>query len=231
MEWTEKEQERLEKALNGLDLNTSDTYKPAQIRKSWTDVLARSSNAEYARDAARGEGPGLYGAGTQVSGKDCAIFAVATAAGEPYGVVSTRATQLIRDGEWRNAAERADPQAVIMKSGLKGGEVVMLAEAFGQAEIVEPSKFAVTLKAGRPILVNVVPRDGDIDAGHQLVLSKTFQRGAETWYEVIDSNSGPMRRLYMSHAELNLLVHENGVAFQPEPGGRPELLRARGARQ
>jgi len=59
------------------------------------------------------------------------------------------------------------------------------------------------------------------------VLAKTFQRGGETWYEVIDSARGPMRRLYMSASELNLLIHENGVAYRPERRSTPALLRTR----
>jgi hypothetical protein len=224
--WSAEEQERLKQALNNLDLTTADDYRPDLIRQSWTDVLARPSGGDYARDAARGQGPGLYGAGTQAGGQDCAIFAVATAAGKPYGVVAARATRLISEGEWRDAGDRANPQGVIGRSGLNGGEVIMLAEAFGRAEVVKPSEFAQALKAGRPVMVNVVPRSGDTRAGHQLVLAKTFQRGGETWYEVIDSNAGPTRRLYMSAGELNLLIRENGVAYRPEPGTTPALLRA-----
>jgi hypothetical protein len=103
----------------------------------------------------------------------------------------------------------------------------MLAEAFGQAEVVKPTEFAQTLKAGHPVLVNVVPRNGDTDAGHQIVLAKTFQRGRETWFEVIDSAEGPLKRLHMSARELDLLIHENGVAFRPAPGATPALLRTR----
>jgi len=227
--WTEDEQTRLKNALNGLRLVTEDKYEPLRIRESWTNIAARSSSGEVAREAARGEGPGLYGSGTQTGSQDCAIFALATAAGQPYGVVAARATQIIREGEWRSASDRANPQGVFLKErgGLNGGEVVMLAEAFGQAEVVKPTEFAQTLKAGRPVLVNVVPRNGDTDAGHQIVLAKTFQRGGETWYEVIDSARGPMRRLYMSASELNLLIHENGVAYRPERRSTPALLRTR----
>lgn len=227
--WSADKLARLEAALNGLELDTDERYQPERIRQSWTDVLGRASQSDFAREAARGEGPGLYGAGTQVGSQDCAVFAVATAAGQPYGVVAARATQLIREGEWREAGERANPQAVLEKSGLIGGEVIMLVEAFGQAEVVRPLDFARTLQAGRPVMVNVVPDSGNPKKGHQLVLAKTFRRGAETWYEVIDSNAGPMRRLYLSHEELNLMLHEKGIAYRPNPGTTPDLLRAREA--
>ena len=231
MGWTIEEQARLGTALHGLPLEGVADFDPKRdperIRGAWADVQARASNADVVRDAARSEGPGLFGAGTQTGGEDCAIFALASAAGQPYGVVAARAADLIGAAEWRSAGDRADPASVIKKSGLNGGEVVMLAEAFGRAEVVKPSEFAQALRAGRPVMVNVVPQSGDIDAGHQLVLAKTFQRSAETWYEVIDSNAGPMRRLYMNAGELELMIREEGIAFAPEPGRTPRPLRAR----
>ena len=66
-------------------------------------------------------------------------------------MVATRATELIRQGDWRTTAERANPQHVIEQKGLNGGEMIMLAEAFGQAEVVPSSAFTKTLKEGRPV--------------------------------------------------------------------------------
>lgn len=229
--WTPQEQDRLRKALNEVSM-PEESYPPdAVIKQSWREISVRSADSPAARDAAKGEGPGLFGAGTQQGNEDCAIFALATASGQPYGVVAARATQIIREGEWRSAHDRANPQGVFRKKedpGLMGGEVIMLAEGFGQAEIVKHEDFAQTLKAGRPVMVNVVPRSGNIKAGHQIVLAKTFQHRGETWYEAIDSTQGPMRRLYMSAEELKTLLHENGVAYRSEPGGTPALLRSPG---
>ncbi len=224
--WDEKEQARLLEALKNLRM--AGFYDDDSIRQSWRNIQGRSSDSTFARDAARGEGPGLIGAGKQ-SQEDCAVFALATASGQPYGVVAAHATRIIREGEWRNARDRANPQSVFGKDrgGLMGGEVVLLAEALGQAEVVKPTGFAQALKEGRPVMVNIVPRSGNTDLGHQVVLARTFQRGKETWYEVIDSSSGPMRRVYLSASELDFLIKENGVAYRPEPGRTPALLRAR----
>lgn len=223
--WSADKRARLNKALNKLKFDGDPNATGVMIRQSWRDILARGQGEEFAREAANGEGPGFPGAGTQNRYEDCAIFALANSAGLPYGVVAARATELMREGEWRPAAERANPQQAIEQRGLNGGEVVMLAEAFGQAEVVASKDFAKTLKEGRPVMVNVVPQDGDTQKGHEVVLTKAFRRGSETWYEMMDSNQGTQRRLYLSTKELNTMLQENGVAFRPEPGTVPMLLR------
>jgi hypothetical protein len=222
--WSADEQVRLDNALNSLD-SDGDPTTSAQIVQAWDDVLARGTTGVFAKAAAEGTGPVFPGAGEQTRYQDCAVFALANAAGLPYGVVAARAAKLIGEGEWRNAAERANPQSVIEQHGLTGGEVVMLAEAFGQVEVVRSVDFAKTLKEGRPLLVNVVPEDGNVDGGHEVVLTKVFQHAGENWYEMIDSNQGPQRRLYISARELDTILQENGVAFRPEPGTVPQLFR------
>lgn len=233
-DWEPQERDRLKTAMTDLKWDGGGSYEPLSIAQSWDDISARQSRGDLARDAARGEGPGLYGAGTQTGNEDCVIFSLATATGRPYNVVAARAAQLIREGDWRTAAEKANPEAVI-KAGLFGQELALLTEDFGRASVVKPGEFAATLRSGRPIMVSVVPPDLDvekaIEKSHQLVLAKTFQRGKETWYEVIDSNQGPLRRLYMRHEELTVLLHENGLAFQPEKERTAPLLRAPQARQ
>lgn len=215
--WSAAEQDRLATALNRLGSDGDQNVTDTQIRRAWQDVLARGQGGDIARKAAQGDGPGLSGAGKQ-SFEDCTIFALANASGLPYSVVAARATKLIGEGEWRDAAARANPQKAIEQKGLIGGEVVMLAEAFGQAEVVPSSAFAKTLKEGRPVMVNVVPENGNVEGGHEVVLTKVFQHGGETWYEMMDSNQGPQRRLYLSSKELNTMLQENGVAFDPETG-------------
>jgi hypothetical protein len=188
--------------------------------------LNRSQDANLLQEASQGGGLGFPGSGKQTDNQDCAVFALANAAGLPYGVVAARATKLIRQGDWRGAGERANPRKTIEQNGLMGGEVVMLAEAFGQAEVVSGSDFAKILQDGRPVLVNVVaPKTEDIRFGHEVVLTKTFQHGGETWYVMMDSNQGPLRRLFLRAEELNSMLKENGVAFRPEPGMTPKLLR------
>jgi hypothetical protein len=222
--WSAEEQDRLATALKRLGSDGDQNVTDTQIRRAWQDVLVRGQDGDIARKAAQGDGPGLSGAGKQ-SFEDCTIFALANASGLPYSVVAARATKLISEGEWRDAAARANPQKAIERKGLIGGEVVMLAEAFGQAEVVPSSAFAKTLKQGRPVMVNVVPQSGNVEGAHEVVLTKAFQHGGETWYEMVDSNQGAQRRLYLSSKELSTMLQENGVAFRPEPGTTTKLLR------
>ena len=121
----------------------------------------------------------------------------------PYGWVAAQATALINEGEWRSAASRANPQDVIERQGINGGEVVMLAEAFGEAEVVAASSFASTVKRPSPVS-NVVPHNGDVHNGHEVVLTKAFHHSEETWFEMMDSNEGSERRLYLSEKNSTL---------------------------
>ncbi len=222
--WNAAEQTRLDKALNNLATD-GDPATSDQIIHAWNDVLARGQGSDVARAAAQGDGPGFPGAGTQTQYQDCAIFALANAAGLPYSVVAARATKLISEGEWRDATARANPQNIIEQQGLIGGEMVMLAEAFGEVEVVPSTAFAKTLKEGRPVMVNVVPQDGNVNSAHEVVLSKTFQHHGETWYEMMDSNQGAQRRFYVNTKELHTILQENGVAFRPDPETTPKLFR------
>jgi hypothetical protein len=222
--WSADKQTRLDKALNSLGIDPATWSDTTRIQLVWKNVLNRRQDADRVREASQDGGLGFPGAGKQTNAQDCAIFGLANAAGLPYGVVAARAAELIRQGEWRSAAERADPENTI-REGLIGGEVVMLAEAFGQAAVVRSKDFAGTLKEGRPILLNVAPKSGNLRFGHEIVLTKTFQYRGETWYVIMDSNQGPQQQLYLSATELNTILKENGVAFRPEPGTTPKLLR------
>lgn len=223
--WSAEKQARLDLALNKLDSDGDPDVTGPEIRRTWQNVIAHGQDPDLAREAAQGRGLGFPGAGTQTVHQDCAVFALANAAGLPYGVVATRATELIRLGDWRDPSERANPQATIEHRGLTGGEVIMLAESFGQAQVVSRSDFAKTLDEGRPVLINVVPLGANPHSGHEVVLTRAFQHGGETWFEMMDSNQGPQRRLFLSSTELNTILQENGVAFRPEPGLTPKLLR------
>jgi hypothetical protein len=225
--WSEDERDRLNLALNNLVFDISPKLDGAQIRLTWQAVLARSQDAGFMREAFPIGGSGFPpAAGKQTFNQDCAVFALANATGLTYGLVAARATKLIREGEWRSVRERADPQKLIEQKGLIGGEVIMLAEVFGQAEIVPVLDFVNTLKDGRPVLVNVVaPNTTDIRFGHEVVLTKTFQHGGGTWYVMMDSNQGLQHPLFVSAKELNMMLKENGIAFRPEPGTTPKLLR------
>jgi hypothetical protein len=226
--WSPDKLARLDAALGRLAFDGDPNSTGVQVRGTWHDVIARGPDADLVREASQRDGLGFPGAGTQTVNNDCTVFALANAAGLPYGLVAARANELIRQGEWHSPADRANPQAMIEKHGLNGGEVVLLAEVFGQAEVVPSSGFAKTLSAGRPVMINVVPADGKMNSGHEVVLTKTFQHRGETWFEMMDSNQGPQRRLFLSSKELNTILQENGVAFRPNPGTTPKLLRNSG---
>lgn len=227
LKWSGEEQARLSKALNELDFDGDPSATPAIIRQTWQDILTRGREKDFREEASKGFGPGLQegGAGEQTKYNDCAVFALANAAGVPYGVAAGRAAELIRQGEWRPPAARENPRELIEKSGLNGAEVIMLAESLGQAEVVSSPEFARALNNGSPVMVNVAARSGNANAGHQVVLTKTFQHEGAPWYEMIDSAQGAHKRLYLSASELDTILQENGIAFRREPGQTPELLR------
>lgn len=219
LRWEKQKRDRLAEALKHLDLPDDFTPAPGDAARIWRDVVARPESPELVAEAGRARGAELWsaGAGQQTVHGDCAIFALANAAGVPYSVVAARAGELIRQAPWRSSAERAKPQAT-MEAGLTGAEVLMLTESLGQVQVVPPSRFAETLRQSRPVMVNVFP-------GHEVVLSKSFQHSGETWYEVIDSYQGPLRRLYISHRELTTLLNENGIVYQSAPRAGIKLLR------
>lgn len=218
--WREKKRARLAAALDALRGDGNNNATDVDIRQAWRDISSREGQADLVRAASQGDGPKIIWSGRQ-SHADCAVFALATAAGLPYSVAATRAAELIRQGEWHSAEEREHPQQVIESKGLTGGEIVLLAEDFGGAEVVQSFDFAKTLKSGRPVMVGVVPADGDLLGGHQVVLSKTFQQGGETWFEMMDSNHD--HPLYLSKKELSTILLERGVAYHPEKRTVPKL--------
>lgn len=223
-DWSEEKKARIAVALNQLGFDGDEHVTDKMIRATWSIILARDPADGLTAAASAGDGPGFPGAGTQ-SHEDCAVFALANASGRPYGLVAASATELIRQAEWRPTTERVAPEQTIKRRGLNGGEVILLAETFGRTSVVASAEFAATLRAGRRILVNVVPANGDLDAGHEILLTKTFQHEGATWYTVMDSNQAPDRFLYLTHQELSIILQENGVTFEPESGQTPALLR------
>jgi hypothetical protein len=222
LDWGAQKRSRLDVALNRLQGDGDSIATSADIRQAWQEILTRGENGTLAREASEGDGPKIVWSGRQ-SHEDCAVFALASAVGLPYSVAATRATELIKQAEWHSAEERANPQQLIESRGLNGGEVIMLAEVFGRSEVVQSSDFAKTLRSGRPVMINVVPPDGDTFSGHEIVLSKTFQHGGEIWFEMLDSNHD--HPLYLNVKGLNTILQERGVAFRSEPGATPKPLR------
>lgn len=223
--WSLDKQARLRTALHKLGSDGDPDATGGQVRDTWQEILNRGDDADLVREASQGSGLGSPGAGTQTTHEDCTIFALANATGLPYGVVAARATELISQEDWRSPSERDNPQSYVESKGLNGGEVVMLAESFGRAEVVPSSEFIKTLNAGQPIMLSVVPSDGNVHGGHEVVLTKTFQHGAETWFVMSDSNQGPVKRLFLSSKELDTILQEKGAVYRPEPGTTPALLR------
>jgi hypothetical protein len=232
--WDDKKQQRL--ALAMLSLGLPSNFNPASydVDGAWAAVMARGQNAELAREAAQAPGPELFSAGAgQQSFNDCTLFALANATGQPYDVVAARADLLLRHASWRPDADRANPPQVferpaIQNAGLNAGEVIFLAENYGQAEMITPANFAQTLRSGVPITIAVQlpnpPPPPALPIDHQVVLSKSFQHGGQTWYEMMDSNQGATQRLYWSAAEIDTVIAENGVAIHRNPGTTPQLL-------
>ncbi|MBI2814709.1 MAG: hypothetical protein HYX71_10530 [Opitutae bacterium] len=224
LDWGKEKKDRVDVALNKLAPEGDENATPTMVRDVWTRMFARESDKDLAAAAAAGDGPGFPGMGTQ-SRQDCAVFALANASGVPYGLVAASATDLIKHAEWRPAADQAAPEQSFSRRGLNGGEVIIMAETLGQATVVPSTDFPKTLQAGHRILISVVPSDGDMDSAHEVVLAKTFKHGGETWFAVMDSNQAPDQRLYLNARELNTILWENGVVFQPEPNRTAPLLR------
>lgn len=225
LDWDAKKKARVAAALEALGADGDPSATSAQARETWRQVLARGGSRDLPLAAAGGQGANLSGAGTQ-SHQDCAVFALANATGRPYGVVAAQATDLIAKAPWREAKERAAPEQTLARRGLNGGEVILLAEAFGRVDVKPRSDFPAILKAGHPVLINVVSADGDWDSGHEVVLSRTFQHEGETWYQMLDSNRPVAEPLYLSHRELSIILQEMGVIFRPEPGSIPQSLKS-----
>jgi hypothetical protein len=222
--WAAKEKQRALAALEQLDADGDGKSGPVRIEVTWERIIARQPSAALLALAARDGGPGFPGAGTQ-SGQDCAVFALANASGTPYGAVAAMATGLLRDAAWRSAAARADPAGTITRVGLIGGEVVLLAEALGQATVVRSTDFESQLRAGHRILINTFPASGDLESGHEVVLTKTMELDGETWFALMDSNQPPNKFLYLTKAELMVILKETGVMFQSDEKSTPRLLR------
>ncbi len=222
LRWSAEKQARLEKALKDLGFDGLDPITEENVQNGWNAIWKGADNPDLVRaaDAAGSRLPTV----AQKAGNDCAVAALATASGLPYDDVATRAKDLIRQGEWRHQAFRDDPQDAINK-GLTGGEVVLLAESLGRAEVVPSSRFEKTLKGGHPVLVNVVtvsrkqvlPYGTSTTLGdHQIVLTKTFRSQGKVWYEMADSRY-PGFRFFVSPDKLNLIIQEKGIVFTKNP--------------
>ena len=227
--WTDSERARLAVALSGLPLprkyiDTAGNPVP------WRAILARSGDAQLAREAAAGVGPNLWSAGMQTRYEDCALYAIAVAAGLPYGVVAARATALIAAESWRESKGNPSaptPEQVIEKAGMTGGETIFLAQSFGQVSVVTPYAFNLALQAGHPIMTSVsTSLDPVRPELREVVVTKAFAHDGAPWYELVDSGrQAALRPLYMSEPEMHSILWENGIVYSPNRGTTPALLQ------
>jgi hypothetical protein len=223
--WPANEVRRLQAALEKLSASNPVPLDAMRARAIWNGLPARSTDAELRAAADKGNGPRLFRSGWQAGQyADCAVFALASAAGLPYGIVAASADELLRAAEWRIDADRRQPERIYKQAGgLNGGEVIMLAEQFGRAQVIAPKDFAAVLASQKPILLSISTGGR---TQHEVVLSRTFRHQGQDWFELIDSQQvDPRRRLFLSAEELHVIARENGVTVIPEPGGTPKLLR------
>jgi hypothetical protein len=226
--WDAKKLNRFDATMASLPLSPDFTAPSQDVTGVWATMRKRAQDPVLVKEAAATAGPDLVSvsAGQQTHYTDCTIFALASASGQPYEVVAAKATAMISDANWRPQEERNAAQHTIEHGGLNGDEVAFLAETAGQTHTVTPANFASALRSGTPLLLDVAlpPRPNRDDIQHEVVLSKAFQHNGQTWYEMIDSNQGPVRRLYLSTPELQTIVRENAVAFVHDPGTTPQLF-------
>lgn len=218
--WPAEKRARFSAALLALGLTREDDHLEVEhTYLSWHDLATRPTDAdlETAADAAPGSAVFSASQGQQFHHQDCAIFALANASGRPYGVMASAAADAVSRDTSRSDAQRGDPNKTTADLGLNGAEVIYLAEKFGQVSVVRPRDFTQTLAAGDAIMVNV--------GEHEVVLTKSFQHDGKPWFEVMDSLQPTTQRVYVSAAELNAKITENGVVYHAEPGNTVPLLR------
>ncbi len=223
---SEAEQYRLSKAMFEMNADGTGIYK-IDILNAWEAVTERRITPALLASARKAKATIVFPAGQQKGYGDCAIFALATATGRPYSVVSAAAIKLMREEDWRTESERRDPVGVIRKTGVTAGEVAFIAEEYGRVQVVPSSEFQKTLRDGKPVMIGVIP--SSLEGRHQVVLTKSFEHDGATWYEMVDSNAG-FRKLYLNEKELQTILLERGIVYSPEPGTTPNLIGKPSAR-
>jgi hypothetical protein len=228
LNWRTDEQERLANAMNDLPIPGRGEQFDANYERSaknvdaaWVAIRNRKQPDELIAIAEKTKGWDLPAVGQQTNG-ECAVYALANASGLPYDFVRARAVFLIDQGEWRTLPEQINTDKTV-KTGLLGDELLMLAESLGKVKIIKNQDFQTTLNSGRAVMIDVFAigkhREGTEYVGqHQVALSRTFQYGGKTWYEMIDSHlPGAWDRRYVTEEELKTIQVENGIVFSPDP--------------
>lgn len=230
LDWDRRERGRVIEAMDLIVLDQPNSSPRSVISEAWGRMYGTAGRTDLAAAAAAGDGPNLAASGRQ-SGEDCAVHAIATASGRSYDEVAAVASAIIRRGTYRPAFQREDPRGVLHLEGLNAAELILLAEALGEVEIVPADRFSATLRRGRPVTVGVWVATYDMVGGvvsngverHQILLSRTFELDRKTWFEVIDSNHDAP--FYLSLEDLNVIQMENGLAYRQETRREPHLLQ------
>lgn len=223
--WSEKERANLLKYFQDavtMDIGSAELEKkranPKVIRDIWWEIQSRDDWSQLIARPIPAKGVNLYRETWKQTGNTCTLYALAAASGRSYWEVLAAARGLLTEAEWRTDAERADPEKTIRDVGLNGMELAYIAETFGRARTVPLSEFAKAIAAGQPLMVHVTPSSGNVAHGHQVILSRTFEKDGQVWFEMIDSNQAKLwQRRYVNQDELNIIIKENGLAFSPDP--------------
>ena len=107
-------------------------------------------------------------------------------------------------------------------------EIVMVVEAFGRGQVVATADFVQTLMDRKAIIVGLEYATSDPKkplTGHSVVLTKTFLHNGDRWYEMVNSQTSPWKRQYLSEDELKTLLFRKGIVYNPEPGTSVKELK------
>lgn len=211
--WAEADRARLDAALTALGPDGTEELTSDKVEFAWSLTISKTDDPDLSKaaDAVAGQ---VRPAVAQQGKNDCAVAAVATAAGLPYDTVAARAEEILGKAEWLTPYERKAPlEEVSVRGGFNGGETVMLAESLGQVEVVSSGEFAKVVEAGRPVMARVITSSGE---DHEVVLTRAFQYEGKTWFEMADPGS-PKARRFVSQEHLNSILMEKGIAFRSDP--------------
>jgi hypothetical protein len=223
--WTPEARAHVAASLRMLGDEAIGPVRGVALKSTWDAIYRGADDRQLAALADAGAGVSFRRAGLQ-RGQDCAVYALANASGQPYARIAALAEELIGQATWRSTFEQGDPAKVFsVGGGLMGGEVIVLAEALGRADVIAAKDFPAAIRAGHPVVVSIAasPLGLDPQARHQVALTRTFTRGGETWFEMVDSTVDG--RLFVSAAQLAAINTENGIAVRTARDAPARLQR------
>lgn len=231
--WKSGQRNQVMELVRGIKAYKIDLQVPElQRRYAGTFAMDRATYAALRADARRGHGRDLIAEGFQ-SEDDCAVFALANATNTPYGVAAARALEVIRTAPWRSQEERTHPAQVFSEgAGLKGGEVDILAQSFGEGHRVGRGELEGQLQQGSAIIATIDMASDNVRGSHEIVITRSFQHAGQAWYEVLDSNASPSNcpacersRTYWPKADLEAVLNADGLAVTPKAGTVAKSLK------